>query len=52
MQISLETKNKIFKDYLHQLDSFEIELTKQEQEDFDELNKILQYSHNQENLST
>ena len=52
MQTSLETKNKIFKDYLHQLDGFEIELTKQEQEDFDELNKILQCSQSQENLST
>ena len=52
MITSSETTNNIINDYISQLDDFEIELSEQEQKDFDELSKLLQNRSEQEDLSS
>lgn len=52
MSTALKTTNDILNDYLHQLDSFEIELSAQEQNDLDELNRLIQNRKEQSDLST
>lgn len=52
MSTTSKTANDVLNDYLHQLDNFEIELSEQEQNDLDELNKLIQNRKDQNDLST
>lgn len=51
METCLKLSNKTINDYIFQLENFEIELSKQEQDDLDELNNIMQNCKRQEKLS-
>lgn len=52
MDTPLKTTNDVLNDYLHQLDSFEIELSEQEKKDLDELNNLIQNRKDRNDLST